>query len=173
MFDERAAYRQIEKGIRELNGTSKTFVTLGADDGCYMSIGGGESGKYIVNVTFDNVSFYNLVDPSKPDAIEKLVIGGQEGNYSAKMCVKLETALLAAQTFTQGCFILRRGKPPVVAPRSETPVKSSVGGRARGHRPLQNRDFRKNETALNIYRITTTSNIPVLGRRERISGVIK
>ena len=100
MFDERAAYRQIEQGIRELNGTTKTKVTLGADDECYMSIGGGESGKYIVNITFDNVSFHNLVVPSKPDAIEKLVVGEQKGNYSARMCVNKETALLAAQTFT-------------------------------------------------------------------------
>ena len=100
MFDERAAYRQIEQGIRELNGTSKTLVTLGADDECYMSIGGGESGKYIVNITFDNVSFHNLVVPSQTDAIEKVVVGEQEGNYSARMCVNLETALLAAQTFT-------------------------------------------------------------------------
>jgi len=100
VFDERAAYRQIEQGIRELNGKTKSLVTLGADDECYMSIGGGESGKYIVNITFDKVSFHNLVVPSKPDAIEKLVVGEQEGNYSARMCVNLETALLAAQTFT-------------------------------------------------------------------------
>jgi len=65
-----------------------------------MSIGGGESSKYIVNITFDKVSFHNLVVPSKTDAIEKLVVGEQEGNYSARMCVNLETALLAAQTFT-------------------------------------------------------------------------
>jgi hypothetical protein len=95
VFDERAAYRQIEQDLRELNGTTKTLVTLGADDECYMSIGGGESGKYIVNITFDKVSFHNLVVPSKPDAIEKLVVGEQEGNYSARMCVNLETALLA------------------------------------------------------------------------------
>ncbi len=97
---ESPTWSQIEQAIRELDGKSKTLVTLGVDDECYMSIGGGESGKYIVNVTFDNVSFYNLVDPSKPDAIEKLVVGGQEGNYSAKICVNLETTLLAAQTFT-------------------------------------------------------------------------
>ena len=54
----------------------------------------------LLTSTFDNVSFHNLVVPSKPDAIEKLVVGGQEGNYSARMCVNLETALLAAQTFT-------------------------------------------------------------------------
>ena len=93
-------WSQIEKAIRELDGKSKTLVTLGVDDECYMSIGGGESGKYIVNVTFDNVSFHNLVEPSKPDAIDKLVVGGQEGNYSAKMSVNLERVLLAAQTFT-------------------------------------------------------------------------
>ena len=75
MFDEWPAYTQIEKGIRELNGTNKTFVTWGADDGCYMSIGGGKSGKYIVNITLDKVSFHNLVAPSKPDALEKLVVG--------------------------------------------------------------------------------------------------
>jgi len=65
-----------------------------------MSIGGGKSGKYIVNITCDKVSFHNLVAPSKPDALEKLVVGEQEGNYSGRMCVNLETALLAAQTFT-------------------------------------------------------------------------
>ena len=96
MFDERAAYRQIKQGIRELNGTTKTLVTLGADDECYMSIGSGESGKYIVNINGDKVRFHNLVVPSKPEAIEKLVLGEQEGNYSAKMCVNLETGLLAA-----------------------------------------------------------------------------
>ncbi|MEG4814396.1 hypothetical protein [Microcoleus sp. K5-D4] len=90
----------IEQGIRDLNVTTKNLVTLGADDECYMSIGGGESGKYIVNVTFDNVRFPNLVYPSKLDAIEKLVVGGQEGNYSARMCVNLETRLLADKTFT-------------------------------------------------------------------------
>ena len=54
----------------------------------------------IFNITFDKVSFHNLVAPSKPEALEKLVVGEQEGNYSAKICVNLETALLAAQTFT-------------------------------------------------------------------------
>jgi hypothetical protein len=100
VFDGGAPYRQIAQGICELNGTSKTLVTLGADDECYMSLGGGESGKYIVNITFDKVSFHNLVVPSKLDAREKLVVGEQKGNYSARMCVNLETALLADPTFT-------------------------------------------------------------------------
>jgi len=92
---------QIESAIRDLNGKSKTLVTLGADEETYMTIGGGESEKYIVNVTFDNISFTNLVDLSKPEKIEKLVVGGQEGNYPGKLCVDLQTALLAAKKFAE------------------------------------------------------------------------
>ncbi|MFB2969204.1 Imm1 family immunity protein [Aerosakkonema sp. BLCC-F183] len=100
-FLENPTWNQIESAIRDLNGKSKTLVTLGNDDESYMAIGSGESGKYIVNVTFDNISFTNLVDLSKPDEIEKLVVGGQEGNYQAKMCVDLQKVLLAAKTFAE------------------------------------------------------------------------
>lgn len=100
-FIENPDWNQIEAAIRELDGKSKTLVTLGVDDETYMTIGGGESGKYIVSVTFDNISFHNLVDLSKPDGTEKLVVGGQEGIYSAKMCVDLLPCLLAARTFAE------------------------------------------------------------------------
>jgi hypothetical protein len=100
-FIENPDWSQIEVAIRELDGKSKTLVTLGVDDETYMTIGGGEAGKYVVSVTFDNVSFHNLVDLSKPDSTEKLVIGGQEGIYPAKMCVDLLRCLLAARTFAE------------------------------------------------------------------------
>jgi hypothetical protein len=54
----------------------------------------------MVNITGDKVSFHNLVVPSKPDAIENLIVGEQEGIYSGRLCLNLETALLAAQIFT-------------------------------------------------------------------------
>ena len=66
-----------------------------------MTVGGGEVGKYVVSVTFDNISFHNLVDLSKPDATEKLIVGGQEGIYPAKICVDLLPSLLAARTFAE------------------------------------------------------------------------
>ena len=94
-------WSQIKAAIRELDGKSKTLVTLGVDDETYMTIGGGESGKYIVSVTFDNINFHNLVELSKPDGTEKLVVGGQEGIYPAKMCVDLLRCLLAARTFAE------------------------------------------------------------------------
>ncbi len=100
-FIENPNWSQIEAAIRELDGKSKTLVTLGADDETYITIGGGESGKYIVSVTFDNISFHNLVDLSKPDGTENLIVGGQEGIYPAKICVDLLRCLLAARTFTE------------------------------------------------------------------------
>jgi hypothetical protein len=72
---------------------------LGADEESYMSIGGGEAGKYIVNVTFDGMTFYNLVDRSRTEKVESLVVGGQMGNYSAKLCADLQTVLLVARNF--------------------------------------------------------------------------
>jgi len=98
---ENPSWQEIETAIIELNGKSKTLVTLGTDEETYMSIGGGEAGKYIVNVTFDNMSFYNLVNFSKSEQIEKLVVGGQVGDYPEKMCMNLQTVLLATKTFAQ------------------------------------------------------------------------
>jgi hypothetical protein len=100
-FIENPDWNQIEEAIRKLDGKSKTLVTLGVDDETYMMIGGGESGKYIVSVTFDNISFHNLVDLSKPDETQKLVVGGQEGIYTAKVCVDLLPCLVAARTFAE------------------------------------------------------------------------
>lgn len=100
-FIENPNWSQIEAAIRKLDGKSKTLVTLGVDDETYMTIGGGEAGKYVISVTFDNLSFHNLVDLTKPDGTEKLVIGGQEGIYPAKMCVDLLRCLLAARTFAE------------------------------------------------------------------------
>lgn len=100
-FIEKPSWTQIESAIRELDGKSKTLVTLGVDEDTYMTIGGGESRKYIVSVTFDNISFHNLVDLSKPDGTEKLVVGGQEGIYPTKMCVDLFPSLVAARTFAE------------------------------------------------------------------------
>lgn len=106
-FIENPTWQQIESAIGELNGTTQTLVTLGADEEIYMSVGGGAGGQYIVNVTFDNLTFYNLVVRdsgtefyrSQPEEVQQLLVGGQLGNYQAKICVDLQTALLAAKTF--------------------------------------------------------------------------
>ncbi|MBD2339842.1 hypothetical protein H6G64_22995 [Calothrix sp. FACHB-156] len=94
------SWQEIELAIRELDGHHKTLVTLETDGETHMAVGGG-LGKYIVYLTFDNESFHYLVDPSKSDIDEFVIVGGQEGIYPAKSCVDLNTTLKAAKAFAE------------------------------------------------------------------------
>jgi hypothetical protein len=138
-FIENPNWQQIETAIRDLDGNTKTLVSLKADDGSYMMIGGGNSGKYIVTATLDNEVFHSLLrqvyEISKSDVYhknmnlshkkeillssfyealineknnnvsspneQKLIVGGQAGNYAHKICVNLPQCLIAAITFAE------------------------------------------------------------------------
>jgi hypothetical protein len=93
-------WEEIEAAIRSLDSDRRTLVTLEAEGAVHMGIGGGTD-QYFVYVTFDNESSNYLVDPSKSDRDETLVIGGQEGIYPAKLCVDLTTTLRAAKAFAE------------------------------------------------------------------------
>ncbi|MEA5618473.1 hypothetical protein VB711_11590 [Cronbergia sp. UHCC 0137] len=125
-------WQQIKTSICELDGKSKTLVSLEADDESYMMIGGGNNGQYIVTATLDHEIFYSLLHPvdyevAKSDTSvkkinlsifyqalintnsnninfaneKKLVVGGQAGNYSEKICVNLPQCLIASITFAE------------------------------------------------------------------------
>ena len=91
---------EIEKAISQLDGHLKTLVTLEADGETHMAIGGGKD-KYLVYLTFDNEQFYYIIKPSKSEAEENLIVGGQEGSYPTKLCVDINTVLKAAKTFAE------------------------------------------------------------------------
>ena len=94
------SWQGIESAIRELDGHHKTLVTLETGSETHMAVGGGQ-GKYVVYLTFDNESFHYLLDPSKSDIEESMIVGGQEGVYPAKSCVDLNTTLKAAKAFAE------------------------------------------------------------------------
>ncbi|MBD2437214.1 hypothetical protein [Nostoc sp. FACHB-110] len=131
-YIENPNWQQIKIAICELDGKSKTLVSLEADDQSYMMIGGGNDGQYVVTATLDNETFYYLLHPidyeiPKSDSSikkinlavfyqalinakinninsandQKLVVGGQAGNYSEKVCVTLPQCLIAAITFAE------------------------------------------------------------------------
>jgi Immunity protein Imm1 len=100
LLEEAKNWEEIEAAIRGLDGHRRTLVTLEAEDETHMAIGGGNS-SYFVYVTFDNENFYYLVDPSKSDDNELIVVGGQEGIYPARSCVDLNTTLKAARGFAE------------------------------------------------------------------------
>lgn len=129
---ENPNWQQIKTAICDLDGNTKTLVSLEIDDESYMMIGGGNAGKYIVTATLDNEVFYSLLYPvdyeiAKSDVAaknnnlsifyqalintnnnnvnsphkHKLIVGGQAGNYSEKVCVNLPQCLIAAITFAE------------------------------------------------------------------------
>jgi Immunity protein Imm1 len=100
LVEEAKNWEKVEAAIRELDGHCRTLVTLEADNETHMAIGGGNN-KYFVYVTFDNENFHYLVDPSKSDNSETLIVGGQEGIYLARSCVDLNTTLKAARGFAE------------------------------------------------------------------------
>lgn len=91
---------EIQVAIRSLDGHRQTLVTLETEEEAHLAIGGGK-GRYVVYLTFDNEVFHYVVDPLKLGMDEKLVVGGQEGIYPAKLCVGLDMALRAAKTFAK------------------------------------------------------------------------
>ncbi|MBO1069845.1 MAG: hypothetical protein HEQ13_10940 [Dolichospermum sp. DEX189] len=139
-FIENPNWQQIKTAICDLDGNTKTLVSLEVYDESYMMIGGGNAGKYIVTATLDNEVFYSLLYPvddeiAKSDVYhknmsssrkkkillssfyealinaknnnvsspneQKLIVGGQAGNYSDKICVNLPQCLIAAITFAE------------------------------------------------------------------------
>lgn len=93
-------WAEIQVAIEALDGDRNTLVTLETESEAHMAIGGG-AGKYIVYATFDNKNFRYLVDRSQTPTTETVVVGGQEGTYSAQQCVDLPTTLKAAQSFAE------------------------------------------------------------------------
>ena len=92
---------QIEKAIRNMDGLHKTMVILGADNGAFLGVGGGNNGRYVVSVTLDNGIIYTVIQQG--DYAESEVSfnsGGQTANYPAEECVNLESALHAARAFS-------------------------------------------------------------------------
>jgi Immunity protein Imm1 len=99
-IEQAQSWLEIEAAIKELDGQSKTLVTLETEGETHMAIGGGLQ-KYVVYVTFDNENFHYLVDPSKSETDETVIVGGQAGVYPGKSCIDLNTTLKAAKTFVE------------------------------------------------------------------------
>jgi hypothetical protein len=95
---------EIEAAIRDLDGQRRTLVTLETESETHMAIGGGGD-KYLVYVTFDNENFSYLIDRTKSDNFETLIVGGQEGFYPDKWCVDLKTTLKAAMSFAESGIV--------------------------------------------------------------------
>jgi hypothetical protein len=97
---EQLAWEQIESLIRALNGQTRTSVTLSSDKDAHLSIFGGADNCYVVHVTFDNLTFRELMGDSNGEPVTFLH-AGQEVEVPSHRCVDLERVIRAARVFAE------------------------------------------------------------------------
>ena len=92
-----------EDAVRSLNGQNRTMVELRVDDTTYMTIGGGNEGKYVCYIESQTNSmqrFHNLCNcNAKPGKLVAVVAGGQRGEYKPRLCCDLTCVLTAVRYF--------------------------------------------------------------------------
>lgn len=97
-------WEDVERAINSLDDRTRTLVILAPRPrigDCHMAIGGGGDGRFIVYLTNDNLSFFNLVDPdtANDERAVQMMIGGQVGEYCRSQFASLEQAIQAAHQY--------------------------------------------------------------------------
>jgi hypothetical protein len=95
---EEPDWDEVEAAVRALDQRVHTQVAVGRDDWSSILVGGG-SGRYNVAITTADDVYLTLTDPSRGDGTERLVAGGQVGDYPERTVVGLGAALCATRTF--------------------------------------------------------------------------
>lgn len=93
-------WEAIAGAIKALDGSVRTMVSIVYRHPSFMQVaGGGDDGLYVVQVTADGERFKVATRDFSPTVKVMITAGGQEGEYLARRCVELATALRAARTF--------------------------------------------------------------------------
>ena len=95
------SWQEIESAIRVLDGKKRTIVTLDAGGEWHLAVGGGSANRYVVYMTFDNMSFLNLLSREKADRTVTLFVGGQDSLFPDNTVVDIALALRAAKAFAE------------------------------------------------------------------------
>lgn len=81
------SWQQIESAIRALDGKKRTMAVLSAGGEWHLAVGRGSSNRYVVYMTFDNISFLNLLSREKADRTVTLFVGGQDSLFPDRLCL--------------------------------------------------------------------------------------
>jgi hypothetical protein len=88
---------QLVSAIDALNGKNKTLVGLSYSEDTYLTVGGGNEGRYVVTGNKGD-TIYNLMNPSSGSGKIEIVAGGQGGIFDEKLCIN-KTAVIQASLF--------------------------------------------------------------------------
>lgn len=84
--------------LQRLDAKAHTLMTLHAEDGSQLGVGGG-GGRYVVYLQTADEVFWNLLSGAEGEGVEALNAGGQVGEYPAIQVVDLAQARRAMETF--------------------------------------------------------------------------
>jgi len=89
----------LDRVIDALDAKTRTLVSLYAQDGANLTIGGG-AGQYVVYLSTPDEELWNLLadDPDRKSTVI-LTAGGQEGDYPARQVVNKQRARQAGYAF--------------------------------------------------------------------------
>lgn len=91
---------EVLEAVQRLNGRNKTLVELIVDDANYLTIGGGNEGRYVCFITAGE-QMHNLLTPIMPSNERAMIVaGGQPGEYDGKLCCDIEAVLKAVEYFS-------------------------------------------------------------------------
>jgi hypothetical protein len=96
-------WEMVSEAIKALDGNVRTLVMIVLQPPSHMTIGGGgNNGLYVVQATEDGERF-QLATREDVTSLSNVTIkaGGQNGDFPARRCVDLDTALRAAQAFVE------------------------------------------------------------------------
>lgn len=93
--------KAIVDAIERLDARRLTSVFIEGEHPAYLSVGGGEHGRYIVFATFDTRCYISLANQIELPGEESLRVGGQETSFKRKFIVDRMMAIEAALTFAR------------------------------------------------------------------------
>ena len=95
---DNATWAEIFDALVALDARRRTQVLVEKEDSSVISVGGG-GGRYNVFIGTHDDRFLTLLNSSRPDGIDQLVVGGQQGEYPAKTIVDFDTTARAVKVF--------------------------------------------------------------------------
>ncbi len=93
-----ASAADFDRVLDRLDAHVYTLITIHAEGGKHLAIGGGD-GRYVVYATFDDEVFWNLLSTNPGTGTVLLSAGGQEGDFPAERIVSKEQARAAGHAF--------------------------------------------------------------------------
>lgn len=97
----RPDWKDAENIIRKLDGVNISEITMdNGDEDNYLCVAGGNNGLFILYISLDdNEKLYNLLNPFPENKTNRLITGGQWGDFEDIYCNTLETVIDIAKTY--------------------------------------------------------------------------